>query len=223
MSSERSLEVLATESIRVFIVDDHPLVRTGTRKLLELDQRIVFAGEAASGEEALGRVKSASTRVVLMDIRLPGIDGIETTRRLVDQDSELRVVILSAFGDHFLTPAIEAGACGYILKSASQPELVQAVVQAADGQSPLDSSLSRTLFTGYAKMAKMTQNHHLSDRHYEMLRMVSNGMSSKQIQAQLFISEATVKREFRKIFNQLGVNDRAQAVAEAYRRSLLGR
>ena len=86
-------------------------------------------------------VKSASTRVVLMDIRLPGIDGIETTRRLVDQDSELRVVILSAFGDHFLTPAIEAGACGYILKSASQPELVQAVVQAADGQSPLDSSL----------------------------------------------------------------------------------
>ena len=141
MSSERSLEVLATESIRVFIVDDHSLVRTGTRKLLELDQRIVFAGEAASGEEALGRVKSASTRVVLMDIRLPGIDGIETTRRLVDQDSELRVVILSAFGDHFLTPAIEAGACGYILKSASQPELVQAVVQAADGQSPLDSSL----------------------------------------------------------------------------------
>ena len=209
-------------NIRVFIVDDHPLVRTGTRKLLELDQRIFVAGEASSGEEALERINSVSARVVLMDIRLPGIDGIEVTRRLVDQDPALRVLILSAFGDHFLTPAIQAGACGYILKSATQPELVQAVVQAADGQSPLDSSLSRALFTRFAKMAKMTQNHGLSDRHSEMLRMVSNGMSSKQIQAQLFISEATVKREFRNIFNLLGVNDRAQAVAEAYRRGLLG-
>lgn len=209
------------EQIRVFLVDDHPVVREGIRRLLELDEQIQVVGEAENAEDALERVGTTSAKVVLMDIRLPGIDGNEATRRLTAQDPDLRVVILSSFGDPYLTPAIKAGACGYIMKTASQPELVKAVLQAADNQSPIDPSLSGTLVTKFAKMAKITQTQSLSSRQQDMLRMVATGLSSREIETQLFISEATVKREFRNLFNLLGVNGRMRAVAEANERNLL--
>ena len=207
--------------VRVFLVDDHPVVREGIRRLLEQDDRILVVGEAGNAEDALERVVPNSTRVVLMDVILPGCDGIDATRRLISLDPDLRVVILSSFGDNYLTSAIQAGACGYILKTAPQPELVKAVLQAADDQFPIDPSLSKVLFARFANMAKRTQAQGLTDRQRWMLRMVADGLASKEIKAQLFISDATVKREFRNIFNLLGVNDRAQAVAEAYKRNLI--
>ena len=207
--------------IRVFLVDDHPLVREGIRRLLEKDQRVQVVGEAGCAEDAIRWVRVTSPKVVLMDVRLPGDDGIEATRQLTANDPDLKVVIVSSFGDHYLAQAIEAGACGYILKTATQEELVCGVVQASEGKSPIDPSLSRALFTRFATMARTTQTGGLSNRQLEILQMVANGLSSKVMQAQLFISEATLKREFRNIFNLLGVSDRAQAVAEAYRKNLI--
>ena len=209
------------EKVRVFLVDDHLIVREGIRRLLEIDERIQVVGEADRAEDALSGAEMASAQVVLMDIRLPGIDGIEATRQLMAQDRELKVVILSSFGDEYLAPAIEAGARGYILKTASQRELVQAVFRAASGQSPIDASLSTELFTRFANLSKTTQPQILSSRQQEILRMVVSGLSSREITAQLSISESTLTREFRNIFNCLGVNRRSQAVAEAYKRKLL--
>lgn len=209
------------DPIRVYLIDDHPILRQGLRRLLDQEEDVRVVGEAGSGEDALGDVLQTTPQVVLIDIKLPGIDGVETTRRLLTQDPQVRVVILSSFGDEYLIQAIQAGACGYILKSSPYLELAKAVRQAALGQAPIDAVLSGALVSRFADMARGNQLGGLSHRQREILLMVSNGLPSREIVAQLYISQATLKREFRKIFNALGVNDRAQAVAEAYRRNLI--
>ena len=209
------------DPISVYLVDDHPILREGLRRLLEQDDGVQVVGEAGSGEDAVGGVLQTSPQVVLIDIKLPGINGVETTRRLLVQDPQVRVVILSSFGDQYLSQAIQAGACGYILKSSPYSELAKAVRQAAGGQAPIDAALSGLLVSRFADMARGSELGGLSHRQRDMLLMLADGLSSKEITAQLFISEATLKREFRNIFNTLGVNDRAQALAEAYRRNLI--
>ena len=209
------------DKVRVFLVDDHPVVREGIRRLLDLDERVQVVGEADNAEEALGQVASTSAKVVLMDIKLPGMDGIEATERLMAQDPNLRVVILSSFGDRYLTPCIEAGACGYILKTATQPEMVSAVVRAAGGQSPIDPALAQMLFNLPGRQTQHQQRPGLSDRQQEILKLVAQGVTSKAIAVRLYVSDATLTRELRRVFDFLGVSDRAHAVAEAYRQQLL--
>jgi len=209
------------EKIRVCLVDDHPVVREGIRRLLERDERILVVAEAANAEEALAQVEETSPRVVLMDVRMPGVDGIVASRRLTDKEPGLRVVILSSFGDQYVTSAIEAGACGYVLKSATGPELVKAVVQAADGQSPIDSKLASRLVGRLAEMAKTGHPHSLSHRQQDILRLISDGVASEDIAKNTSISHATLTRELRRIYDVLGVDSRAHAVAEAHKRELL--
>ena len=209
------------ETIRVCLVDDHPVVREGIRRLLERDERIQVVGEAASAEDALTSVEETSPRVVLMDIRMPGVDGIVASRRLTANDPTLRVVILSSFGDQYVTSAIEAGACGYVLKSATGPELVEAVVQAADGQSPIDSKLASRLVGRLAELAKTGQPRCLSHRQQDILRLISDGVSSKDIEIALSMGHATLTRELRRIYDLLDVDSRAHAIAEAHKRGLL--
>ena len=115
------------DPIRVYLIDDHPILRQGLRRLLDQEEDVRVVGEAGSGEDALGDVLQTTPQVVLIDIKLPGIDGVETTRRLLTQDPQVRVVILSSFGDEYLIQAIQAGACGYILKSSPYLELAKAV------------------------------------------------------------------------------------------------
>ena len=207
--------------VRVFLVDDHPVVREGIRRLLELDERLQVVGEAENAEDALGQVALTSPTVVLMDIKLPGMDGIEATQRLTSQNPDLRVVILSSFGDRYLTPCIAAGACGYILKTATQPEMVSAVIRAAGGQSPIDPALAKMLFNRPSHQTRHQQRPGLSDRQQEILRLIGQGVTSKDIAVRLYVSEATLTRELRRVFDALGVADRAHAVAEAYRQQLL--
>ena len=156
-----------------------------------------------------------------MDIRLPGIDGIEATRQLMIKYPHLKVIMLSAYGSEHLAQAIEAGATGYILKTATPSELVHAVLQASSGQSPIDPDLTAGLVSQFAKASRIARHQGLSSRQREILRLVADGMSSREIAATLAISDATFKREMKNIFNYLGVDDRAHAVAEAFKRHLL--
>ncbi len=207
--------------IRLFLVDDHPVVREGIRRLMQLEEQISVVGEADSGEDVLEQMDMSPANVVMMDIRLPGINGIEATRRLRARYPDRKVIILSSFGDEYLVEAIEAGAIGYILKTATQPELVHAVGQAADGQFYIDPKLTPGLFGRLAELSKTAQRQDLSDRQQEILRLIAEGVPSKEIEGQLSISHATLTRELRHAFDLLGADSRAHAVAEAYKRNLL--
>jgi DNA-binding NarL/FixJ family response regulator len=154
-------------------------------------------------------------------MKLPGMDGVETVRQMKRQRPEAKIVIFSGFGSEYISQAIEAGADGYLLKTVSPAELVEAVHQAARGESPIDPQLAPALLDRFAHLSRLTQHQGLSRRQYEILRLVAGGLPSKAIVAQMAISDATLKREIRAIFNYLGVNDRAHAVAEGYRRHLL--
>lgn len=209
------------EAIPIFLVDDHAVVREGIRRLLELDGDVVIVGEADSAEEALNQLRFCAPKVVLMDIRLPGISGIEATRHIKAQHPDLRVLILSAFGDEHLAQAIEAGADGYVLKTTKRAELMEAVRRAAQGHALIDQDLTGNLLNQFAKLFKNSQVQGLKQRQLVILKRVSEGASSKKIAVELSISDATFKRDMRRIFDHFGVNDRAQAVAEAYKRSLL--
>ncbi len=207
--------------IRLVVVDDHPVVREGIRRLLALDERISEVVEAGSAEEALEQVGACPAHVVLMDIRLPGMDGIEATRQLRSRHPGVKVVVLTCFGDEYLVQAIEAGATGYILKTAMGPELVRAVLQAANGQTAIDPTLMQDLILRMFEVSRMARAEVLSNRQREILRPVADGVPTKGIAAHLSISQATLTRQLRHIHDQLGVDDRSHAVAEAYRRNLL--
>lgn len=214
-------EVSDMKKIQLLLVDDHPVVRGGLRRLLELEEQISVVGEAGSGEEALEQMDASAADVVMMDIRLPGIDGIETTRRLQAQHPDLKVIVLSSFGDEYLAKAVDAGADGYILKTASQPELVHAVVQVANGQTHVDAKLIPNLYRQLGELPRMARFRDLSDRQREVLRLIANGMPSKEIATRLSMSHATLTRELRHVFDVLGVDDRTHAVAEALKSGLL--
>ena len=208
-------------AIPVFLVDDHAVVREGIQRLLELEGGIVVVGEAGSAEEALTQLRYCAPKVILMDIRLPGLNGIEATRLIKVQHPDLRVLILSAFGDEHLAQAIEAGADGFVLKTTKRAELMEAIKLAAQGQSLIDQDLTGNLLGQFAKLYKKSQIQGLTQRQLIVLKRVSEGVASKKIASELSISDATFKRDMRGIFDHFGVNDRVQAVAEAYKRSLL--
>ena len=191
------------------------------RQVLELDGRISVVGEADSGEEVLEKLSGCPADVVLMDICLPDMDGIEATRQLRARHADLKIMILSAFGDEYLAEAIEAGANGYILKTTAQEELTRAVIQTASGQGPLDPTLTPRLFDRMAELSKSAQSQDLSSRQQEILRLIADGVPSREIAARLSMSQATMSRQLRQVFDLLGVDDRAHAIAEAYRKNLL--
>ncbi len=209
------------ERIRVLLVDDHPLVREGMKRLLEGEGGFEVVGEVDSVEEALVELERGRTEIVVMDIQLPGIDGVEGTRMLKAAHPQVKVVIVSAYGEDYLVPSIDAGADGYLLKTLPPGELVKSMHQAALGQSPVDSALTRHLMNQAAAGKASDGEGMPTERQQDVLKLVANGLSSKELASRLYISQTTLKREFRNIFNLLGVNDRAHAVAEAYRRSLI--
>ena len=209
------------ENLRVFLVDDHPLMRMALRRILESDQRFVVVGESDTAEECLTSVNALPTDMVVMDIQLPGIDGVEATRQLKSQHPGLKVVIVSAYGEEYLIPSIDAGADGYMMKGLEPKAMVEGLLQAAEGTPPIDSNLTRHLMDRAAAGTREGACPSLSDRQKEVLRHVSDGLSTKEIASLLSISNTTLKRDFRNIFEVLGVNDRAHAIAEAYRRALI--
>jgi len=204
--------------IRLVIVDDHPVVRGGLRDTFADAEDIVVVGEAADGAEGIARAEAMAADVVLMDLRMPGMDGVSATAALREHLPDVRVLVLTTFdSESDVLPAIEAGATGYLLKDALPEELMRAARAAARGESVLAPSVTQHLMGQVRRPGAGT----LTDREKEVLQLVANGNSNREAAAALFIGEASIKTHLQHIYDKLGVRDRASAVAEGYRRHLL--
>ncbi|GLY05618.1 response regulator transcription factor [Actinoplanes sp. NBRC 101535] len=204
--------------IRVLLVDDHPVVRMGLRGMLDAEPDLTVIGEASSGAEGAAMALAERPDIVLMDLRMPGGDGVEATGRILAADRNIRVMVLTTYeSDRDILRAIEAGASGYLLKDASPSELADAVRAAARGETVLAPSVASTLIRQVRSPAPPA----LSARETEVLRLVAAGSTNADIGRQLFISEATVKTHLLRVFNKLDVADRTAAVTTAMRHGLL--
>ncbi|WP_250008957.1 response regulator transcription factor [Actinoplanes sp. M2I2] len=204
--------------IGLVIVDDHPVVRDGLRGMFTGDARFEVLGEAGDGREALAVAGSVDPDVVLMDLRMPGMDGVSAIKALQAQGSRARVLVLTTYDtDADVLPAIKAGATGYLLKDASRDELFRAVEAAHRGESVLSPAVAGRLMGSLRSPAQEP----LSQRELEVLTLIARGNSNKEAASRLFISEATVKTHLLHAYAKLGVRDRAAAVAVAFERGLL--
>ena len=206
--------------ITVVVVDDHALHRDGTRQILEAHPDLQVVGEANSGEVALALVNQLHPDVVLLDIRLPGMNGIEVARRLTRDHPDVRVLMVSAFDeDEYVRGAMEAGAAGYLRKTAPGKELVQAVRAVAGGASVLQSGLTARLLSSAPKPEGGADV--LSERELEVLALLAEGLRNRELATRLGISTRTVDRHCDKIYAKLGVSSRTEAVVRAISAKLL--
>jgi DNA-binding NarL/FixJ family response regulator len=204
--------------IRLLIADDHPLVRSALAQLFDTTDDVTVVGSAADGRAAVTAALESSPDVVLMDLEMPGLDGIEATRALMKAGSTARVVILTTFSDRErIVGALDAGALGYLLKDAEHDEIVRGVRAAAAGDSPLAPRAAREML---AERASPDVTADLSRRELEVLKLVARGLPNKLIARQLEISEKTVKAHLTSVFAQIGVTDRTQAALWAQRHRL---
>ncbi len=205
--------------VRLLIVDDHPMVRRGLRQLFDEEAGIDVVDAVGDGEQAVTVALAEQPDVVLMDVSMPGMDGIEATRRLLAVRPEARVVMLTSFADHErVIEALDSGAVGYILKDAESDELVRAVHAAAGGDSPLSPRAARALITARRGRRPFEE---LTSREMDVLKLVARGLSNKQIAWRLAISEKTVKAHMTSIFGRIGVADRTQAALWAQRHGVV--
>jgi DNA-binding NarL/FixJ family response regulator len=205
-------------TIRLLIVDDHPVVRDGLRGMFAGDEDFDVVGEAANGAEAVAQAQSLVPDVILMDLRMPGMDGATAIRELAARAVPSRVLVLTTYdSDRDVVPAVEAGATGYLLKDAPRDELLRAVRAAHRGESVLAPSVAARLMGQLRSPAQDP----LSHRELEVLALIAQGLTNRGAADRLFVSEATVKTHLLHIYAKLEVNDRAAAVATAYERGLL--
>lgn len=204
--------------ISLLIVDDHPVVRDGLRGMFSADPRFEVVGEAAHGAEAVAVGEKLRPDVILMDLRMPGTDGVTAIEELARRGIEAKVLVLTTYDtDSDVLPAIEAGATGYLLKDAPREELFRAVEAAARGQAVLSPAVASRLMGRLRQPAAEP----LSQRELEVLELIAGGATNREAAKQLFISEATVKTHLLHVYAKLGVNDRAAAVATAFSRGYL--
>jgi NarL family two-component system response regulator LiaR len=211
-----------TEVIRVLVADDHAIVRKGISALLATEPGIEVVAEAQDGREVLAMTDRLSPDVILMDLVMPGIDGLEATRRLARRESPARILVLTSFaGDDKIFPALRAGALGYLLKDSGPEELVQAIRQVYQGESSLHPSVARRLLRELSEPRDTSSSDCLTQRESEVLLLLAKGKSNREISCLLTISEATVRTHVSNILSKLDLCSRTQAALYALREGLL--
>ena len=225
--------------IRLFLVDDQELVRAGFRMVLDAQADMTVVGEAGDGQVALEAIEATRPDVVLMDIRMPRLDGVETTRRLHERGDAARVLVLTTFDlDEYVFAALKAGASGFLLKDAGPAELLSAIRAVHAGDAAMAPSTTRRMLERFVpdlpdegaesaaaaqRRAATARLEPLTDREREVLEAVGRGLTNTEIAAELFLAEATVKTHIGRVLHKLGLRDRVQMVITAYETGLVGR
>lgn len=209
--------------IKVMIVDDHKLVREGLKAVFDQGEEIEVVAEAGSGEDALDMVQGVEPDVVLMDISMPGMNGIQATRLMKEKSPDVKVVILTMLDQEgYVYEAVKAGATGYMLKSTSSDDLVVAIKTVYEGNALLHPEATAQLLKEFVNLAhNRSKDYGLSNREMEVLELLSEGQTNKEIAKALWISEQTVKTHVAHIFDKLGTSDRTETVAKALRSGLV--
>jgi len=219
--------------IRVVVVDDQPLVRAGITMLVNAEEDITVVAEAADGQEALTQIRAQHPDVVLMDVRMPGIDGVAATRAVIKEEltaqngQPVRIIILTTYHiDEAVHAALHAGAKGFLLKDAAPTEIAAAIRAVAAGEAWLDPAVTRRLINEFNARPDQntptpTEMAPLTPREREVLTLLARGLSNADVAVELFISEATVKTHLARVMMKLGVREKAQAVAAAYQTGLV--
>lgn len=228
MAESRSQSETPDAPLRLLLVDDQQLIREGLRTLLEMEKGMTIAGEAADGAAAIQAFEELSPDVVLMDVRMPRMDGVEATRRIRAKHPDARILVLTTFDeDELVFEAIRAGARGYLLKDVSGTELATAIRSIASGDAALQPSVARKVMDAFARMAQpapvSTQRfvEPLSGRERAVLSLLARGLSNKEIALQLFLAEGTVKNHVSAILQKIDARDRTQAALKAREMGLL--
>ena len=206
------------EVIRIMVVDDHQIVREGLRRMLELEPDMQVVAEASNADEANAQVRTTNPDIILMDIKMPGVDGIALTRQLIKDRPELKILVLTLY-DEYLSDAVGAGAVGYLHKDLKRGEMVQAIRTVYGGRSPVYLNLERDSLTKFAGPEGTRTV--FSERETNIMRLVATGSSGKEIAQQLAISETTLRRTLRQVFDKLGARNSSEAVAEALKQQLI--
>ncbi|MEZ5114674.1 MAG: response regulator transcription factor [Candidatus Nanopelagicales bacterium] len=210
---------------RLVIVDDQVMVRTGLRMVLDAEDDLEVVGEAGNGTDAVALVAREVPDVVLMDVRMPGMDGLEATRRITSAHPEVAVIVLTTFDlDDYVYGALRGGASGFLLKDAPADDLVAAIRVVAQGDALLAPSITRRLIAEFAARPESTQPDgldSLTDREVEVLRLVARGLTNAEIAGELFLGETTVKTHVSRLLTKLGLRDRVQLVVAAYESGLV--
>ncbi|TCP58172.1 LuxR family two component transcriptional regulator [Tumebacillus sp. BK434] len=208
-------------TVRVVLCDDHTILRDGLRNLLNSEDDLEVVGEAADGKQAIELVERLQPDVVIMDINMPCLGGVEAVERLTANDPNLRILILTMFNqDEYLFRTMQAGACGYLLKDSPISEVIDAIRTVMQGGSVLHPDQTRKLLASYREKDK-PDGEKLSPREHEVLITLVKGLSNKEIAEQLFISETTVKLHISNIYRKLGVKSRSQAIMYAVKEKLV--
>jgi NarL family two-component system response regulator LiaR len=216
-------DIYSRDTIRVLIADDHAIVRKGIRALLATEPEIEVVGEAHDGQEAIAKAQTAQPDVILMDLIMPGMDGLDATRYLSTSLPHSRILVLTSFaGDDKIFPAIKAGALGYLLKDSEPEELVEAIQQVHRGESSLHPSVARKVLRELSEPCQQSlDSDQLTDRQIEVLQLVAQGHSNREISNLLMISEATVRTHVSNILCKLNLCSRTQAALYALREGLV--
>ena len=203
---------------KILLVDDHQIVRQGIRRMVERDPEMKIVAEAGNSDEAFAAMRSSLPDLVLRNVKMPGMDGIKLTKEIKKQWPATKVIILTMFSD-FLREALDAGAVGYLSKDLRQEELLLAIRNATEGRSPIQITLDGDQMKGITLTANDKET--LTEREKDVLRLIAEGNLDKEIAIKLSMSETTVKRTLRSVFDNLSVKNRSEAVAEAIRRQLI--
>ncbi len=213
-----------TKLIRILVADDHSVVRAGLRTLLERQGHFRVVAEAATGEEAVSKAQEVKPDVAVLDIRMPGLSGIEACRRIVGSVTGCRVIMLTSYAeDELLFAAIQAGASGYVLKRIGDNELVQAVERVSRGEGMLDPAMTATVFSEMRKANQAQQAAafaELTPQELAVLALVAEGLTNRQIAVKLYLGEGTVRNYVSSVLAKIGVSNRAEAAAYAVKHNI---